>query len=107
MPSCRSPLGKDSCCSPGGEGTDVNETLRHAVPAMVAAVAVGLATLAPEARQPSAWGWLPASGLIAASWVLGYAIRTRRAYIAELKARAARLEAEEGERAARALSSAI
>jgi len=88
---------------PGGEGTDLNETLRHAVPVMVAAVAVGLATLAPEARQPSAWGWLPASGLIAASWVLGYAIRTRRAYIAELKARAARLEAEEGERAARAV----
>ena len=88
---------------PGGEGTDLNETLRHAVPVMVAAVAVGLATLAPEARQPSAWGWLPASGLIAASWVLGYAIRTRRAYIAELKARAVRLEAEEGERAARAV----
>jgi signal transduction histidine kinase len=88
---------------PGGEGTDLTETLRHAAPVMVAAVAVGLATMAPEARQPSAWGWLPAGGLIAASWVLGYAIRTRRAYIEELKARAARLEAEEGERAARAV----
>jgi signal transduction histidine kinase len=36
--------------------------------------------------------------------VLGYAIRTRRAYVAELKERAARLEAEEGERAARAVA---
>src|SRR5215472_5668255 len=43
------------------------------------------------------------AAVVAASWVLGYAIRTRRAYIAELKARAARLEAEEGERAARAV----
>jgi len=89
---------------PGGEGTDLTETLRHAAPAIVAAIAVGLATLAPEARQPSAWGWLPAGGLIAGSWVLGYAVRTRRAYIAELKDRAARLEAEEGERAAHAVA---
>jgi signal transduction histidine kinase len=88
---------------PGGEGTDLSETLRHAAPVVVAAAAVGLATLSPDAHQPSAWGWLPASGLIAASWILGYAIRTRRAYVAELKARAARLEAEEGERAARAV----
>jgi signal transduction histidine kinase len=88
---------------PGGEGTDLAETLRRAAPVMVVAVAVGLAALSPEARQPSAWGWLPVSGLIAGSWVLGYAIRTRRAYIAELKARAAQLEAEEGERAARAV----
>jgi signal transduction histidine kinase len=88
---------------PGGEGTDLTVTLRHAAPVMVAAVAVGLATMAPEARQPSAWGWLPAGALIAASWVLGYAIRTRRAYIAELEDRAAQLEAEEGERAARAV----
>jgi signal transduction histidine kinase len=88
---------------PGGEGTDLAVTLRHAAPVLAAAVAVGLATLAPEARQPSAWGWLPAGALIAASWVLGYAIRTRRAYIAELEDRAARLEAEEGERAARAV----
>jgi signal transduction histidine kinase len=87
----------------GGEATDLTQVLRHAAPVMVAAVAVGLATLAPEARQPSAWGWLPAGGLIAASWVLGYAIRIRRAYIAELEDRAARLEAEEGERAARAV----
>jgi signal transduction histidine kinase len=41
--------------------------------------------------------------LIAASWVLGYAVRLRRDYVAELKDRAARLEAQEGERAARAV----
>ena len=89
---------------PGGEGTDLTETLRHAAAAMVAAVAVGLATLSPEARiESKGWGTPTAGALIAASWVLGYAIRTRRAYIAELEDRAARLEAEEGERAARAV----
>jgi signal transduction histidine kinase len=41
--------------------------------------------------------------LVAASWVLGYALRTRRDYVAELRDRAARLEAAEGERAARAV----
>jgi signal transduction histidine kinase len=41
--------------------------------------------------------------MIAASWVLGFALRTRRDYVAELKDRAARLEAAEGERAARAV----
>jgi len=101
-----------SCCAaysvavyrPGGEGTDLANTLRHAASALAAAVAVGLATLAPEARAESrGWGTLTAAALIAASWVLGYAIRTRRAYVAELKDRAARLEAEEGERAARAV----
>jgi signal transduction histidine kinase len=46
---------------------------------------------------------LPVSAFVAASWVLGYAIHIRRAYVAELKDRAARLEAEEGERAARAV----
>jgi signal transduction histidine kinase len=89
---------------PGGEGTDLAQTLRHAAPVIVAMLAVGLATLAPEADKGSGeWGWLPEAGLMAGSWVLGYAIRTRRAYIAELEARAARLEAEEGERAARAV----
>jgi signal transduction histidine kinase len=89
---------------PGGEGTDLTETLRHAAPVVVAAVAVGLATLAPQARiESKGWGTLTGGALVAASWVLGYAIRTRRAYIAELKDRAARLEAEEGERAARAV----
>jgi signal transduction histidine kinase len=88
---------------PGAEGTNLTETLRHAAPAIVAAAAFGLATLAPQARQPKAWAWLTTGALIGACWVLGYAIRTRRAYIAELEDRAARLEAAEGERAARAV----
>jgi signal transduction histidine kinase len=86
------------------EGAELVPTLRHAASALVAAVAVGLATLAPGARgQSGTWGVLFLSAFVAASWVLGFAIRTRRAYVAELKARAARLEAEEGERAARAV----
>jgi signal transduction histidine kinase len=88
----------------GGEGAELAVTLRHAAVVTVAAIAFGVASLAPGARQQSGtWGALPVSALVAASWVLGYAIRTRRAYIGELKARAARLEAEEGERAARAV----
>jgi signal transduction histidine kinase len=87
----------------GDEGAELVVTLRHAVVVAVAAIALGVASVAPGARQVGTWGVLPASALVAASWVLGYAIRTRRAYIAELKARAARLEAEEGERAARAV----
>jgi signal transduction histidine kinase len=88
----------------GGEGAELAVTLRHAGVVAVAAIAFGVASLAPGARQQSGtWGALPVSALVAASWVLGYAIRTRRAYIGELKARAARLEAEEGERAARAV----
>ena len=88
----------------GGEGAELAVTLRHAAVVAVAAIAFGVASLAPGARQQSGtWGALPVSALVAASWVLGYAIRTRRAYIGELKARAARLEAEEGERAARAV----
>src|SRR6516225_8016985 len=87
----------------GDEGAELVVTLRHAAVVAVAAIAIGVASLAPGARQVGTWGVLPLSALVAASWVLGYAIRTRRAYIAELKARAARLEAEEGERAARAV----
>jgi signal transduction histidine kinase len=87
----------------GDEGAELVVTLRHAAVVAVAAIALGVASVAPGARQVGTWGVLPASALVAASWVLGYAIRTRRAYIAELKARAARLEAEEGERAARAV----
>jgi signal transduction histidine kinase len=85
----------------GDEGTELVVTLRRAA---VAAVALGGAGVAPDARdQSGTWGVPPTTALVAACWVLGYAIRTRRAYIAELKARAARLEAEEGERAARAV----
>src|SRR5215831_11449345 len=87
----------------GDEGAELVVTLRHAAVVAVAAIALGVASLAPDARQVGTWGVLPASALVAASWVLGYAIRTRRAYIAELKARAARLAAEQGERAARAV----
>ena len=88
----------------GDEGAELVVTLRHAAVVAVAAIAFGVATLAPGARgQSGIWGVLAGPALVAASWVLGYAIRTRRAYIAELKARAARLEAEEGERAVRAV----
>jgi signal transduction histidine kinase len=87
----------------GDLGAELVVTLRQAAVVAVAAIALGVASVAPGARQVGTWGVLPLSALVAASWVLGYAIRTRRAYIAELKARAARLEAEEGERAARAV----
>jgi signal transduction histidine kinase len=79
-------------------------TLRGAAAVLLAGVAVAVAALAPGARsQPGAWGAVTIGALIAASWVLGYALRTRRDYVAELRDRAARLEAEEGERAARAV----
>ncbi|HEY2305084.1 MAG TPA: sensor histidine kinase [Streptosporangiaceae bacterium] len=89
----------------GGEGAELAVTLRHAAVVAVAAIAFGVASLAPGARsqQSGTLGAPTVSALVAASWVLGYAIRTRRAYIGELKARAARLETEEGERAARAV----
>jgi len=88
----------------GDVGAELVVTLRHAAVVAVAAIALGVASVAPGARgQSGTWGALPVPAFVAASWVLGYAIRTRRAYIAELKARAARLEAEEGERAARAV----
>jgi signal transduction histidine kinase len=89
----------------GDEGAELAATLRHAAVVAVAAIAFGVASATPGARsQSGTWGVLVDSAFVAASWVLGYAIRTRRAYIAELKARAARLEAEEGERAARAVA---
>ena len=40
------------------------------------------------------WGWVFVSGLITAAGVIGYNIRTRRAYLAALEDRAARLERE-------------
>jgi signal transduction histidine kinase len=88
----------------GDEAAELVVTLRYAAIVAVAAIAVGVASVAPGARgQSGTWNVLPVPAFVVASWVLGYAIRTRRAYIAELKARAARLEAEEGERAARAV----
>ncbi|HEV7176867.1 MAG TPA: sensor histidine kinase, partial [Solirubrobacteraceae bacterium] len=46
---------------------------------------------------------IPKLALFAIAWVLGDNIRTRRAYLAELEARAARLEQEREERAERAV----
>jgi signal transduction histidine kinase len=90
-------------------GAELTGTLRGAALVLAAAVALAVADLAapapPDARNHTG-GWGSAftlGALIAASWVLGYAIRTRRDYVAELRDRAARLEAEEGERAARAV----
>jgi signal transduction histidine kinase len=79
-------------------------TLRGAAAVLLAAVAVVVAAVSPGARsQSGAWAWFSLGALVAASWILGYALRTRRDYVAELRSRAARLEAEEGERAARAV----
>ena len=89
---------------PAGTEPEIGGALRGAVAALIAAVALGVATMSPSARgQSGAWGQLTVGALTVACWVLGYAIHIRRAYIAELKDRAARLEAEEGERAARAV----
>jgi signal transduction histidine kinase len=85
-------------------GAELAGTLRGAGAVLAAAVAVAVASAAPGARsQPGAWGSFTLGALVAASGVLGYAVRTRRDYVAELRDRAARLEAAEGERAARAV----
>ncbi len=85
-------------------GSELAGTLRGTAAVLVAALALAAAALAPGARgQPGAWNSFTLGVLVAASWVLGYALRTRRDYVAELRDRAARLEAEEGERAARAV----
>ena len=85
-------------------GAELAGTLRGMALVLFAAVALAVASVAPGARDPSgALGSFTLGALVAASWVLGYALRTRRDYVAELKDRAARLEAEEGERAARAV----
>ena len=83
--------------------TELAGTLRGAAAVLAAAAAVAVAAAAPGARQPGVWNAFTLGALVAASWVLGYAIRTRRDYVAELRDRAARLEAAEGERAARAV----
>jgi signal transduction histidine kinase len=95
----------------GGEGAELGRTLLGAAAVLIAASALAVADTAPGARNPSgAWGPFSLGALVAACWVLGYALRTRRDYlrtrrdyVAELRDRAARLEAEEGERAARAV----
>jgi signal transduction histidine kinase len=84
--------------------TELAGTLRSAGAVLAAAIVIAVASLAPDARgNPGAWGSFTLGALISASWVLGYALRTRRDYVAELRDRAARLEAAEGERAARAV----
>jgi signal transduction histidine kinase len=88
----------------GGKGSELARTLQGAAAVLIAAVAVAVAASAPGARDhPGPWASFTLGALIAACWVLGYALRTRRDYVAELRDRAARLEAEEGERAARAV----
>lgn len=87
-----------------GAGPELTRTLRGAAVAICAGAALFAAGFAPDARNQGVWNSLPVGVLIAASWLLGYAIETRRAYVAELKDRAARLEAQEGERAARAVA---
>ncbi len=82
---------------------ELSGTLRDAAVVLAAAVAVAVAAATPGSRQPGVWNAFSLGALVAASWVLGYALRTRRDYVAELKDRAARLEAAEGERAARAV----
>jgi signal transduction histidine kinase len=85
-------------------GAELAGTLRGAAAVLCAAVAVAVAAVSPGARgQPGAWASFTLGALVAASWILGYALRTRRDYVAELRDRAARLEAAEGERAARAV----
>jgi signal transduction histidine kinase len=88
-----------------GGGIERTETLRGALAALAAVAAFTVSGLAPGARNTGTpLGLLTTGLLVASAWVLGYAIRTRRAYVAELTERAVRLEAEEGERAARAVA---
>jgi signal transduction histidine kinase len=88
----------------GGEGAELARTLRGAAAVLIAAFAFSVAASAPGARdQSGAWASFSLGALVAACWVLGYALRTRRDYVAELRDRAGRLEAAEGERAARAV----
>jgi signal transduction histidine kinase len=99
------------CYGRGGAGTERARTLQGAAAALIAAFALAVAAVAPGARnQGGAWNSFTLGALVAACWVLGYALRTRRDYVAtrrdyvaELRDRAAWLEAEEGERAARAV----
>jgi signal transduction histidine kinase len=88
----------------GAEGAELARTLRGAAAVLIAAFAFSAAASAPGARdQSGAWASFTLGALVTACWVLGYALRTRRDYVAELRDRAARLEAAEGERAARAV----
>ena len=88
-----------------GEGAERAQALRGASAAAASAAVIMVASTTPGSRSlPVSWGTAVLGLLVASAWILGYAIRTRRAYIAELKDRAARLEAAQGERAARAVA---
>ena len=57
------------------EGAELAGTLRGTAAVLIAAVAVAVAAAAPGARsQPGAWGSFTLGALVAASWVLGYAL---------------------------------
>ncbi|MEV0975188.1 sensor histidine kinase [Microtetraspora glauca] len=74
---------------------------------VAAVVLVGTNALPGSQRGPTSDGWMGSVAMaliVAVAGVAGYAVRTRRAYVAELEERAARLEREEGERAARAVA---
>ncbi|WP_344466119.1 sensor histidine kinase [Kitasatospora kazusensis] len=75
-----------------------------AVLVAVAAPAVAMGLPGSRTRDAGVWPQLTVCLAVAGAWLAGYATRTRRAYIRELRARAARLEREEGERAARAVT---
>ncbi len=81
---------------------------RGLLASLVAAVALMAANLSPGTRvRPSEgalWAVLSLGLCVVSAWVCGYAVRTRRAYIAQLEERARRLEREEGERAERAIA---
>ncbi|OLF06160.1 two-component sensor histidine kinase [Actinophytocola xinjiangensis] len=55
----------------------------------------------PAALGPTAWGGIPVLGsLVVVAWAVGWGVRSRRAYLGELRARARDLERERDQRAA-------
>jgi signal transduction histidine kinase len=87
------------------DGAERPQTVQGALACVAAAAVVVVAMTTPASRHNSdSWDLTTVGVIVVAAWISGYAVRTRRAYIAELKERAARLEAEEGERAARAVA---
>jgi signal transduction histidine kinase len=86
-------------------------TMAGAVAVLGSGVALGVAVVVPGSRatltNPGSLTPLNliVTGLaVAVAWTAGYAVRIRRAYVAELAERAERLEREEGERAVRAVA---
>lgn len=87
------------------------DTVAGAAAVLVSGMALEGAVFVPGSRaaQTDSGNLTPLNLLVtglavAIAWTAGYAIRTRRAYVAELAERAARLEREEGERAVRAVA---